>query len=277
MKVDYVSDLHLEFRNYPNLDKEPGGDLLVLAGDILTARLLEPHRTDQAARKLTKYLRNEFIPFLNKYRNVIYIAGNHEHYDYNYHKSLDNIKMWFYYNGAMHMEFMENAAFVPPLHGEVMFVCATLWTDYNRGSPLAMQAAQEGMNDYRLIYTKDIDWADGPRTITPEFLIDEHTRSVEFIRHVASENRRRKIVVVTHHAPASLSLNKVHSGINDGAYYSDLSHIILNNENITHWIHGHTHHNVEYEIGQCKVMTNCRGYPSEKSFVNWPGLKSFEV
>jgi hypothetical protein len=29
------------------------------------------------------------------------------------------------------------------------------------------------------------------------------------------------------------------------------------------WIHGHTHHNVDYHLGVTRALTNQRGYPQE--------------
>ena len=30
------------------------------------------------------------------------------------------------------------------------------------------------------------------------------------------------------------------------------------------WIHGHTHHNVDYKIGATRIYSNQRGYPEER-------------
>ena len=40
--------------------------------------------------------------------------------------------------------------------------------------------------------------------------------------------------------------------------------IILDNK-IDYWIHGHNHNNFEYNIGDTKVVSNCRGYGGEDS------------
>ena len=286
VKVDYVSDLHLEFDRsnqkmfFTEVSKSGAGDVLVLAGDILTAPLLRPHRNDSAARKFTKYLRERFIPNLtDQYNNVIYIAGNHEHYDSIYKNTLDEIETWFKYNGGSNITFMENDHLVL---GDVVFVGATLWTNYMSGNPLVMQACQEGMNDYRCIGLHDVEDMnyfnrDHDRKITPDFLLSENLISTQYIDKMAKTFSDKKIVVVTHHAPSSKSLNPKHSGLLDGAYYTDLSHLILNRPNIKYWIHGHTHTSLDYMIGDCHVVSNCRGYPFETCYVNYEGLKSFSV
>lgn len=29
------------------------------------------------------------------------------------------------------------------------------------------------------------------------------------------------------------------------------------------WIHGHTHHGADYRIGNCRIVSNQRGYPDQ--------------
>jgi len=45
---------------------------------------------------------------------------------------------------------------------------------------------------------------------------------------------------------------------------SDLDNFILENSQIKYWSHGHTHVNLDYMVGDCRVVCNPRGYyPSE--------------
>ena len=55
--------------------------------------------------------------------------------------------------------------------------------------------------------------------------------------------------------------------IKNGAYHSDLTDVMLDNPNIKLWTHGHTHHPFDYQIGDCRVVCNPRGYhqPSGRS------------
>jgi hypothetical protein len=46
----------------------------------------------------------------------------------------------------------------------------------------------------------------------------------------------------------------------NGAYSSDLSDFILDHPQIKVWTHGHTHHNFDYMIGDCRIVCNPRGY-----------------
>ncbi len=74
MKIQYMSDLHLEFSDNSRWLKHNElpvtGDVLVLAGDIF-------------------YLKNKVAPLANfwkwasaNYRQVLIVPGNHEYYNY---------------------------------------------------------------------------------------------------------------------------------------------------------------------------------------------------
>src|SRR5512139_42869 len=67
MKIAYGSDLHLEF-GMTELNNTENADLLVLAGDIVVADRLHP--------KHEWFFEN----CSNKFKDVILILGNHEHY-----------------------------------------------------------------------------------------------------------------------------------------------------------------------------------------------------
>jgi len=72
MKLQIMSDLHLEMHadGGAELIREldpTGVDVLVLAGDITSARYYED-------------LENVFKPLARKYRHILYVPGNHEYY-----------------------------------------------------------------------------------------------------------------------------------------------------------------------------------------------------
>jgi hypothetical protein len=58
----------------------------------------------------------------------------------------------------------------------------------------------------------------------------------------------------------------------NGGYASDVSEDILDNENIKYWVHGHIHDPVDYEVGNCRVMSNPKGYAGWD--LNFGGFKS---
>lgn len=286
MKVSYVSDLHLEFLDYYDFSDDEGGDVLLLAGDILTAHMVQSHRTDKDSRKLKKFLLTKFkSQLLDKYKHVLYIAGNHEHYNSIYKHTLPTIKEFLKKNKFDNVLVMEND-FID-IDG-IRFIGCTLWTDYDKGNPLSMEIIERGMNDYRLIGLHDVDDMNyfnrgHNRKINPQYLLDVHLESVAYIWEKVRDTIN-PVVILAHHAPSFKSINPDHlsggfygADSLNGAYASDLSNVILDNENIKYFIHGHTHHNVDYMIGQCRVLANCKGYNFEVSSRFFEGTKSFDI
>lgn len=273
MKVSHVSDIHLEWMNFPDFSKEEGGDVLILNGDILVAAYLEPQRTDKEALRVQEYLREHFIPeLMEKFNHVLYLAGNHEFYRSDINTGRDIIKTWFYKNTYQPIFFMENDVLDVE---NVRFIGSTLWSDFLGGNQIAMFDAWRGMNDFRII--RDGKHSNGrDRLFTPEKALVLHNESVSYIWDMS--NVHMPVVVLTHHAPHASMLNPHHSGsMLDGAYYTDLTWIMEERRNIKYWVSGHTHGILENKVADTICVSNCRGYYTEPGFKNWTGLKHFEV
>ena len=73
-----------------------------------------------------------------------------------------------------------------------------------------------------------------------------------------------RTIVVTHHAPSPRSIPPHHAGNPlNAAFVSNLDGLI-ERARVPLWIHGHTHHNVDYVVGSTRVLSNQRGYPDER-------------
>ena len=274
MKIDYCSDLHLEFADL-YLDKNPESDVLILAGDIFVARDLkdnydpngimfsvenEHRRPDRAIR----FLKEE----CSKYKHVIMVMGNHEHYGNKMYKTASHIKSLLPDN----CHLLEKDIFEID---NVVFVGATLWTNLNKGDPLTSHAVKFAMSDFKQItvYKNGIY-----RKFGPDIMMEEHMKSLEYFRFVCSENRNKKIIVVSHHAPSYKSAHPYFIGHETNyAYSSDLSEFILDNENIKFWIHGHVHAPFDYMIGDTNILCNPRGYLPYEADAKDFKIKTFEV
>ena len=95
MRVSVVSDLHLEFGELTL----PGGDVLILSGDICEAKNFKlqdytpevvavNERTGVKSHRYCKFFYEECA----KYKDVIYVMGNHEHYGSQFHKTYNHLK-----------------------------------------------------------------------------------------------------------------------------------------------------------------------------------------
>jgi hypothetical protein len=263
MKVNVISDLHLEFGDL----ELPGGDVLILSGDVCESRTLlkykydplnimteldNPKRMDRAQRF--------FIEECAKYRHVLYVMGNHEHYHGRYDKTVHELKATVPDNVTV----LENENI--EIDG-VLFLGATLWTDCNKGNPMCHQVLKYGMNDYRAITIKHHNIY---RKLDPKDTAETHMRTKEYFKTMLELNRDKNVVVCTHHAPSYASVHEhyAHDTDMNGGYASDLSEFILDHENIRFWTHGHMHDPSDYMIGQCRVICNPRGYRGYETQAN---------
>jgi len=249
MRVRVISDLHLEMCEHghgvPDLGK---GDVLILGGDILCARHF---KKDGPLHKV-------YDDFLQKcvknFDEVLYINGNHEFYSSHYDTTFDVL--------AEHLpkeiHYLENDYVKIK---DWVFLGATLWTDFRNENALEMMEAAQCMNDYKVIRI-----GSNYRKMNPDDTLGFHKKSKQFLLDTLPMFENQKVWVLSHHAPSYQSVHPKYrsAGIANGAYASDLNDLILDNPQIKYFSHGHTHENMDYMIGDCRVICNPRGYfPSE--------------
>jgi Icc-related predicted phosphoesterase len=81
-------------------------------------------------------------------------------------------------------------------------------------------------------------------------------------------DKKRKRVVITHHAPSynSISPGFENSNLNS-AFVSDLDKLMIQYNPVL-WVHGHTHSSCNYVIGKTHVISNPCGYYGENKKYN---------
>ena len=266
MRVNVMSDLHLDFADL----ELPGGDVLILSGDICEAKrykkdmydpefvLLPGERLDHRPDRFARFFEEECA----KYREVIYVMGNHEHYGYQLQKTAGHIRNQLPSN----VHLLERDCYTID---DVTFVGATLWTDMNNHDALTLFHMKSMMSDYKQI-TMHNEVKQIYHRLTPERTVEEHMKTKQYIQSVVAGKPDQKFVVVTHHAPSRMSTAEYykHDTIMNGAYSSDLSEFILDHPQIRVWTHGHTHDPFDYMIGDTRVVCNPRGYAGYESRAN---------
>lgn len=255
MRVNVVSDLHLEC-GYLEL---PGGDVLVLAGDAFE---LATAQRDPAQFKLIQH----FLTFeLQKYRHVVYVMGNHEHYGSVKEQAQASVQALLPRN----VHLLENQSV--QING-VLFVGATLWTNLGNSDPIASWHVQRVMTDYRKIKVAQRDLVTGSevgiRNLMPDDTVHWHQASAQFFAQELA--RGLPTVLVSHHAPSVRSIDDHYmqtpgDRLTNLAYYTDMSELMLDNPNALYWCHGHVHRNFDYTIGATRVLCNPRGYAGYES------------
>jgi len=239
-RIRIMSDLHLEFG--PLTLSKAGEDVLVLAGDIdLRAK---------GAKWAVKQSEILDVP-------VVMIAGNHEFYlgerDRGDMRSVYQDLHEVAEKSAGKLTFLQNEAAVV---AGVRFIGATLWTDFNLHGDraLGMKAAWQGMTDYTDIRLRR------DKQLTPNDTLSEHWVSREFIASELAKKVPEPVVVVTHHAPSSRSIDRIFWGsLLNAAFASNMDEFIAGNCAAL-WVHGHMHNSSDYVIGGTRVCVNPRGY-----------------
>jgi len=236
MKIQYASDLHLEFSDNSSYLKRnpliPMGDILVLAGDV-------------------GYLNDDNFskhPFWNwasdNYQQVIVAIGNHELYKYYNLAQMpqglvcsirDNVKC--YYNAVVRIENID-------------LIVSTLWAKI----PLEeAYITERGVSDFhRILYNGE--------PLTFDNFNREHDKCFRFIQDEAQKSTAEHIIVVTHHVPSFQLASPDFAGSSiNGAFTVELEQYIESSP-IEYWIYGHSHRNIDKIIGKTNCVSNQLGY-----------------
>jgi hypothetical protein len=128
MKLQLMSDLHLEFGG---MDL-PGGDVLLLAGDICVADCLRAERTDRDAVRHRKTCDTFFRNECRKYNTVYYIMGNHEHYSGIFDNSANILRE---YLAGTNVTLLEKQSVTVD---DWTIFGGTMWTNYRNANPMSM-------------------------------------------------------------------------------------------------------------------------------------------
>lgn len=307
MKIAVCSDLHLEFDLFkPDVSifqNHEQADVLILGGDILVASHIKSNATYgkgfEAHRKF-------FQMCSDNYKNVIYLMGNHEHYNGDFKHTPGLLFSLIYEFDNIHFLEKESTEIE-----DVLFIGGTMWTDFNKEDPLTMVNIQTRMSDFRCVNNsgdmvgyrvplyKDKDALDRddysvksnaqdiigykvkerPSLFSPEHALDDHKKFLAFLKKTLAKNPIQKTVVCTHHTPSFTSCHPKYADDREmnGGYHSDLSSLILENRQIKLWTHGHTHDMFDYMVGTTRVVCNPRGYYGYEAIADTFKLKIVEV
>ena len=243
MKIQYVSDLHLEFKDnkdglrHMNTD----ADVLVIAGDLDVGPRIFDH-----------------LIALSRKRHVVFVYGNHEFYDCSptWHLKKKGILVA-KHNKNLHILDKESV-----IIGNTTFIGATGWID---GSFQNIDAGQYGKyNDFNMIYGfygLHNNWGIGDR---------------KYIQHAIASSETEHNIIVTHFLPLTLCISKSYEGHPYNACFANSWKWIYDcADKIDYWIHGHSHEFFKQEIGEMTFCRNPFGYPTEG--VNFKSNEFIEI
>lgn len=252
MILDVVSDLHLEFHPY-TIENRNDADLLILAGDIC---------------QINRMPESFFERCSDQYKDVVYIAGNHEYYQGHWPADIELAKTFLGYLPNIHV--LEKETFDI---GDFTIIGGTLWSDMNKEDPLTQHAVEGMMNDFRMIRNNErmITYDDDSgrpkhfdRFNVRDALAD-HYRMMEYTRHVVENKPERRYIWAVHYGVSYRSVHEKYAAYSatNGGFVSALDDFILDHPQIELVVHGHTHTPFDYTIGDTRIVCNPRGYPRE--------------
>ncbi len=235
MKIQYCSDLHLEFQENNNYLKQfpimPKGDILVLAGDIVPFAIMD------------KY--DDFFQYCSDHFKYTYwIPGNHEYYSYDMALK----------SGVLNESIKSNVFLVNNIslaHDNLRFIFSTLWSNISTAN---IWQIERSINDFKLI-------KDNGFRLSAEKFNAMHQESLAFISNELIKKTPNKTIVVTHHVPTLMNYPEQYKGdIINEAFAVELFNTIETSK-ADCWIYGHHHSNTPpFNIGKTMMLTNQLGY-----------------
>ena len=264
MKIQLLSDLHLEVHPGFVPEPAPGADLLVLAGDIgsyQSGSLLEDEDFGLA----------RFSP-LPQYAGwptpVVLVPGNHEYDVQDFDAAHARLRATCERLGLI---WLERESVV--LNG-VRFVGTTLWSDFDALADAAQVsdvAQRLKMRDKAFraanFYLKKTGATRAGQPFLAQALRDQALVCQEWLRHALKTPFEGSTVAVTHFAPSLRSADPRYGLVPGTAGFCNALDGLLEHADL--WLHGHLHAPSDYRVQgqredgtpwQCRVVANPLGY-----------------
>ena len=235
MKIQFASDLHLEFpHNEFYLQQNPLpvlGDILILAGDIVPFKVMFDYDWF-------------FDRVSSQFKQVYWIPGNHEYY---YSDATQR-------SGTFTEQIRPNVYLINNTVVEIehyQFLLTTLWSKID---PVDQWAVQQNMSDFQVIRYND-------EAFTGKHFNQLHEESMQFLKSNLKTESSYTTIVVTHHVPTMMHYPERFKGsILNQAFATELFDFIAS-QSIDYWIYGHHHQNTpSFTINNTLLCTNQLGY-----------------
>jgi len=267
MRLQLLSDLHLEANPDFMPEPAPGADVLVLAGDIGSYQ----RRPDGSMMAVPDWGLQAFSP-LPQYAGwpvpVLFVPGNHEYDGLDWDEAHAALRRTCDRLGIV---WLERTRW--DWRG-VRFLGTTAWSDYDalaevplrrnrRERPIRDPAAHAAQQRERALRAANF-YLTKMATVRAGCLFDaaamreEALRCRDWLQAALAQPFDGATVVVTHFAPSLRSADPRY-GLQPGtagfcnAWDGLLAHADL-------WLHGHLHCPHDYRVGRCRVVANPLGY-----------------
>lgn len=228
MKIQIASDLHFEFGD-KNYKSDIIKQLSKANSDVLVLA------GDITSRKEIFETLKEFSENFN---SIVYVTGNHEHYGTHIDKIRDirNDVL----DSFSNVHWLDNSTC--EISGQ-RFIGCTLWFPYDSLN----QLYERDMNDFRSILN------------FREWVYKENEQSVKYLNENITEND----IVVTHHLPSNKCVHEKYKNSDLNRFFVCNVEKLILEKSPKHWIFGHTHEQLGFQINKTRLISNPLGYPDE--------------
>jgi len=234
LKIVTYSDLHLEFGSGWTLPEKANGDVMILAGDIITLADYGP--LDQILQRWKK--------------PVLYVTGNHEYYTRSPMSHEDHkFRAWLDGSHPHVTLLLDEAVSIDGIN----FFGGTMWTDFDGADQLAMHTARTQMNDFRLIQNTD------QTPFRPADSVALHQTFVAKLFSWFDRDLRGPRVVISHTAPVINPNTKFKGSPLWPAFNSLDMEKVIEDRQPALWVYGHTHECDDQTIGRTRIISNQLG------------------
>ena len=271
MRIQLLSDLHLE--SNPDYDPIPahGADLLVLAGDIGSyqagSSLITKHDNDFGLKR--------FSPNFGWPTPVVMVAGNHE-YDAmdvdEAHERLSEVCLRLDitllekqtltfasgFKSNVNQHSAEQLDVLP-----IRLLATTLWADFDliagrEKNTTGLYREREKAFRAANFYLEKMASSQNGQPFLAQQMRERALDCQAWLRAELAKPFKGKTVVVTHFAPSAKSQDpRFTLGPGTAGFCNALDDLLPLADL---WLHGHLHCPSDYTVGRCKVVANPRGY-----------------
>ncbi|MDZ7920685.1 metallophosphoesterase [Rhodoferax sp.] len=249
MKIQLLSDLHLEGNPHWQARPLPGADLLVLAGDV---------GSYQTGSQLTDedFGLGRFSPLHGWPTPVVFVPGNHEYDSFDFDEAHARLRTTCARLGIV---WLERETLV--MQG-VRLLGTTLWTDFDAlamHAPEAqrLKAREKAYRAANYYLKKTLSTRHGEPWLA-EGLRVQALECQAWLRAALTTPFDGPTVVVTHFAPSLHSADPRYGLVPGTAGFCNALDELLPYAQL--WLHGHLHAPSDYRVGTCRVVANPLGY-----------------
>jgi predicted phosphodiesterase len=264
VKIQLLSDLHLEVHPHFVPVPAPEADVLVLAGDV---------GSYQSGSQLmdADFGLARFSPRLGWPVPVLFVPGNHEYDAQDFdqahtrlQETCERLGITFLERGVVNSTTLLPDSRSPRL--PVRFIGTTLWSDFDAlamtptSAQTTTQMLQSREKAYRAanFYLRKAATTRHGQLMLAEQMRQQALECQAWLREALATPFEGQTVVITHFAPSLQSADPRYGRTPGTAGFCNALDALLPQARL--WLHGHLHCPSDYVINGCRVVANPLGY-----------------